>query len=1150
MRKGYFFPIILLTFICLPVMVVSQNYSLHLDGSGDYVSVSNAPIFNWGVEDYTVALWVKKLGTNNIQQIVCKEILSPYTGWYLRFINNRVQFVPGVTVKNQTWINNGNIMSNTTIQNNMWYYIAAVFNGSQGTVSIFINGQQDTLGVASTTVNPDNNSDLMFGVYQPSGAPSGPEYLNGIIDEVSIWNYALSQGEINSIMNSQLNGEEDGLVGYWRFNEGTGSIVNDATVNGNNGTIYGNGIWSTDVPNQVFTNYSLSFDGYYDYVNIDFPSSFNVNPNESYTFECWVLSRNDIFANLITNRSQSTNEAPYYTVGLGYDPNNPTESLMFEWRYSSVGVSNHEAVTVSDSTWHHIALVRNINTNKIELYLDGNLVIQNDDPDTNSTISTNSPLQIGGWTGPGWNGPGGRQVEFLNGNIDEVRISNTVRYTTGFIPSTEYIPDSFTIALYHFNEGYGDTVYDASGNNLHGVIFGETNWSSSYPVVDVTLDSLLWSVRLQANMGDYNDVDNYLGVSGGATNVFDASYDEVEPPESLGNYVQLYFPHPEWDNPFGDKLSKDIRPDIDLTDTMQVWDFEVLSNISGEVTITFILTDVPNIPVILENTATGERQTLTNNATYTFSSVADSAHPFRISIGDTTPPFLTLGTNCSGPAILNSDSIRTLNWTTFDGYSVDSIEVWFSADSGTTYSKVVSLGAVGSYDWTVPDTTIVYHGFLKIMSKDYAGNVAEKLSDYIFTIVGDSISTTVTSGWNLWSSPIDPANDTMTANLDDDFTDYWVTYNYVNNGYTYNGILKETEGYWLGTVQNATIDVKGTALTSDHTMTLSQGWDLVSNPLVLDVSVDSLEFTKDGVTKDYSDAISTGWVNSIYGYSNSGYETTTTLLPWKGYWIGVLETNLSMTFPIHRKPASRSTRTRDYGWFIAFEAQASNSNDRTLVIGIDEMATNGFDNAFDAVRPPNPPGPEYISLFISHPEWNYFLGDKFSKDIRGGIPENGFQEWHVETEATEDNIELSWSLHGVPDELELGIDLNNDGNFSDMRILENVSLESNASFVVRVGIGVLKVTDQIVPLSFALYQNYPNPFNPSTSIQYDLPERAHVNLVIYSLLGRQIITLVDQTQEPGHKSVIWDASNVSSGIYIYHIEAGSFTQTRKMVLLK
>jgi hypothetical protein len=93
------------------------------------------------------------------------------------------------------------------------------------------------------------------------------------------------------------------------------------------------------------------------------------------------------------------------------------------------------------------------------------------------------------------------------------------------------------------------------------------------------------------------------------------------------------------------------------------------------------------------------------------------------------------------------------------------------------------------------------------------------------------------------------------------------------------------------------------------------------------------------------------------------------------------------------------------------------------------------------------------------------------------------------------------------------------------------------------------------PTSFNLSQNYPNPFNPITTLRYDLPETGLVTITIYDMLGRQVKTLINQTQDAGYRSVIWDATNdygkpVSAGIYLYQIQAGEYISTKKMVLLK
>lgn len=89
-----------------------------------------------------------------------------------------------------------------------------------------------------------------------------------------------------------------------------------------------------------------------------------------------------------------------------------------------------------------------------------------------------------------------------------------------------------------------------------------------------------------------------------------------------------------------------------------------------------------------------------------------------------------------------------------------------------------------------------------------------------------------------------------------------------------------------------------------------------------------------------------------------------------------------------------------------------------------------------------------------------------------------------------------------------------------------------------------------IPASFTLYQNYPNPFNPTTTITYDLPVRAHVTIVVYDVLGRRVETLVDGEKQPGHHEVTFNASMLPSGIYFYRLQAGDFSETRKLAFLK
>lgn len=117
--------------------------------------------------------------------------------------------------------------------------------------------------------------------------------------------------------------------------------------------------------------------------------------------------------------------------------------------------------------------------------------------------------------------------------------------------------------------------------------------------------------------------------------------------------------------------------------------------------------------------------------------------------------------------------------------------------------------------------------------------------------------------------------------------------------------------------------------------------------------------------------------------------------------------------------------------------------------------------------------------------------------------------------------------------------------------------ESLSPFVVTQPKSATSIEDLItnLPNKITLYQNYPNPFNPSTLIEFDLPARSVVKIIVYNLLGQEVVTLANKEFDAGNHKIIWDgrSSNnvrVSSGVYFYRFEAGDHIKTRKMLLLK
>ena len=136
-------------------------------------------------------------------------------------------------------------------------------------------------------------------------------------------------------------------------------------------------------------------------------------------------------------------------------------------------------------------------------------------------------------------------------------------------------------------------------------------------------------------------------------------------------------------------------------------------------------------------------------------------------------------------------------------------------------------------------------------------------------------------------------------------------------------------------------------------------------------------------------------------------------------------------------------------------------------------------------------------------------------------------------------------------------DLEIETGLSEYQVLDEYVQHLNGK-IISPSTGRIKYSPSLAPLNNAIsglsnnfsLGNYPNPFNPSTTIQYTLSQPENVKLVVYDILGKEVKTLVNESQGPGTHNVVFNAGNLSSGIYFYSITAGSFHQIKKMMLLK
>jgi len=117
-----------------------------------------------------------------------------------------------------------------------------------------------------------------------------------------------------------------------------------------------------------------------------------------------------------------------------------------------------------------------------------------------------------------------------------------------------------------------------------------------------------------------------------------------------------------------------------------------------------------------------------------------------------------------------------------------------------------------------------------------------------------------------------------------------------------------------------------------------------------------------------------------------------------------------------------------------------------------------------------------------------------------------------------------------------------------------VNNKDTVEFIITDNKGVFKTKQFIFnyspPKDYKLEQNFPNPFNPTTTIQYQLPTDSKVTLKIYDILGSEVATLVNEVQQAGYKEIKFDASSLSSGVYIYRLVSGNHISTKKMLMVK
>ncbi len=712
------------------------------------------------------------------------------------------------------------------------------------------------------------------------------------------------------------------------------------------------------------------------------------------------------------------------------------------------------------------------------------------------------------------------------------------------------------------------TVNNPTSNQDLVTINYNTNGGKNY---SYTSASYTFAVQVAAATDSLSDADNFLGAAASATDGFDSAFDTPEAPLPPSNYLQVSFPHPEYNSSLGNYFANDFRAAADTANPPMTWNLEVNTDQSDK-TVTLDFSTKGSMPVMLgmflfDSTASTLTH-LTNGATYSYNSGAGGVRKFAFMLQDTTAAITAAVTAPNGGEIVPAGHSYTIHFTT-NAATIDSIQLLYSTDGGTSYTPITTLHALAASSvWDVPSLYYTSTAKVKVVVTDAYGRSAWDASDNNFIITSDSFSTPISAGWNLMATPFDVSALPMSSVLGDDFDSTYYVYGYAGNAYSLfnnSSTLSPAHGYWLGALSTTAIDVHGTVETDSVVIPLSPGFNLIGNPFVIAEPLGWIEFQKGATIASYQTAVTNGWISpAVYGYTNTGYVSLDTMNVWQGAWLAALDSGVAMIAK-PAAPAGHLSKAASQpqlaasasNWDVNITAAFRGIRNSLLDFGVKPDATAGFDPRYDTPAPPHAPGGRYVENYFSHSGWNPFFG-KFNSDLRAPASSLAWT-FSVETSSGDTGaVTLSWDVEkiaaSVPPNVSLlmtdnlratdiPIDMRKSGSYTFAPILWAGRFSINAT--------VTGVSDlPVVPLTTSLGQNYPNPFNPTTIINYQLPMTNYVTLKVYNILGQEVATLVNEQKSPGTYDVNFDASRFSSGVYYYRLQAGSFTDVKKMVVEK
>ncbi|MFC1483469.1 LamG-like jellyroll fold domain-containing protein [Candidatus Neomarinimicrobiota bacterium] len=547
---------------------------------------------------------------------------------------------------------------------------------------------------------------------------------------------------------------------------------------------------------------------------------------------------------------------------------------------------------------------------------------------------------------------------------------------------------------------------------------------------------------------------------------------------------------------------------------------------------------------------------------------------------DTEAPSIS---NVSVPVSASRGVTVSVSASVTDASALDTVILNYRRGGSTDYSRVGmnSLGA-DTYNGNILGTAVTESGLacFIVAEDEYGNRDSSSTTNIPVGYYGGNITTDESvsafsygfpfNKWRLISLPSN-VNDKSVASIIQGVLEIapsdetWELHRYV-------GFYEETDGLVLGESyflkQIVTEDAlhftlgagESVDLTGWNLLLPSRSWSFISSPYPFPVSVSADQVIFDGpyTYGEFGSGRQEGW---------SMGQVQTTLRPWGGYII-YNNTNQNQTLDIEPLTLSKGRLAKGdgdppEGWLVEFTVEGERYFDGGNIIGRLAGAAEGRDH-FDTPEPPFLEG--FVSLAMDQPDWAEGAA-RFTSDIRPMDDINGIWDLDLRTRGEKGPINLTFKVVGnVPDDVQVALlDLMERqaygltaGEKPEAITEYNESLPYHLKVISGTADFVESTIEEVLsqlPEDFALAQNYPNPFNAVTTIEYALPKPSRVSLRVYNVLGKEIVTLLNDRQDIGYHEIIWNGvdysgRDIASGVYFAVLQSEGVIKSIKMVLLK